>query len=408
MGKCNQPELIISGLGVISAIGRGKEAFIEALLRGRHGFGVMQRPGRQKGTSFIGAEIPSLSFPERISKKLVRNASFSAQAALAALDEAWEEAALDKVDPTRIGLIIGGSNIQQRELLQTYEAYHDRSHFIKPTYGLAFMESDLFGLCTEQFGIKVMAHTLGGASASGQVSIIQGIQAVLSGQVDICIAMGALTDLSYLECQALRTLGAMGTDRFADKPEKACRPFDKNHDGFIFGEACGAVVIERSGLPYDRSLRPYAALKGWAVSMDGNRNPNPSYEGEVKAIKFALNQAGLSPEKIDYINPHGTGSVIGDETELNAIRDCGLSHAYIYATKSITGHGLTAAGNIEIIAVLLQMREGQLHPTRNLEEPIDKSFNWVGQHPVSHTIKRAINLSMGFGGINSAVCVEKI
>lgn len=408
MKNLKQPELIITGIGVTSAIGQGKEAFLEALLQGRHRFGIMERPGRQKETSFIGAEIPSLYMPEGISKKLLRNASFSGQVALATLQEAWEEAGLEQAAPDRIGLIIGGSNFQQRELIQNLEVYGNRSQFIKPTYALSFMDTDLCGLCTEQFGIKGMACTVGGASASGQVAVIQGIQAVLSGQVDICIAMGALMDISYLECRAFRALGAMGTDCFADEPEKACRPFDNKHDGFIYGEACGAVVIEKAGLSYGRSLKPYAALTGWSMVMDGNRNPNPSYDGEVKAIQTSLQQAALPPESIDYINPHGTGSISGDETELNAIRNCGLSHAFINTTKSITGHGLSAAGNIEIIATLLQMRSSRLHPSINLEEPIDISFNWVGKQAAAHTLKHALSLSMGFGGINTAVCIESI
>jgi malonyl-ACP decarboxylase len=142
--------------------------------------------------------------------------------------------------------------------------------------------------------------------------------------------------------------------------------------------------------------------------MDGNRNPNPSLEGEVRAIQAALSQAGLSPRDIDYINPHGTGSAIGDTTELQAIRQCGLDHAYLNATKSIVGHGLSAAGCVELIAVLLQMKQGQLHPTRNLDNPFEPSYNWVRDQAVPHTIENALNLSMGFGGVNSAVCLQNI
>lgn len=318
----NLSELLITGIGVTSAIGQGKTAFTSALMHGQHAFGVMQRPGRQKGTAFLGAEIPILSYPESLSKRLLRTASFSGQVAMITLHEAWSEAKLDAVDPIRIGLVIGGSNIQQRDLMLTCEAYADRIHFIRPSYGLSFMDSDLCGLCTEQFGIRGLAYTVGGASASGQVAIINAIQALQTGRVDICIAMGALADLSYLECQGLRSLGAMGTDRYATEPALACRPFDKNHDGFIYGESCGAVVIERVRSAIDRRVQPYAVISGWAMGMDGNRNPNPSYEGEVGVIQKALQQAKLSPQEIDYINPHGTGSMIGDETELKALRDC--------------------------------------------------------------------------------------
>lgn len=402
-----QSEMCITGLGITSAIGQGKTAFASALMQGRHAFGVMQRPGRQKGTPFLGSEIASLSYPRSLSNRMVRTASFTGQLAMITLQEAWDEAKLDAADPTRIGLVIGGSNTQQRELIKTYEKYEDRPHFVRPTYGMSFMDSDLCGLCTEQFGIQGFAYTVGGASASGQVAVIQAIQAVQTNQVDICIAMGALMDLSYLECQALRSLGAMGTDRYAGEPSKACRPFDRDRDGFIYGESCGAVVIERSDSVLKRNAKPYAILSGWAMGMDGNRNPNPTREGEVRVIKKSLEHAKLSAQEVDYINAHGTGSVVGDETEIRAILDCGLAHAYINATKSVTGHGLSAAGTVEIIATLLQMKKSRLHPTRNLEHPIESSCNWVREQSVSHIIKHALNLSMGFGGVNTAICLRK-
>ncbi len=400
-----QSEIVISGLGITSAIGQGKLAFTSALMQGVNAFGEMQRPGRQNGTNFIGAEISSLSFPKSFTKRLLRTASFSGQVALITLHEAWQDAQLDSIDSTRIGLVIGGSNFQQRELIQTYELYKDRSHYIRPTYGMSFMDSDLSGLCTEQFGITGFGYTLGGASASGQMAIIQAIQAVQSGQVGVCIALGALMDISHWECQAFRSLGAMGSTRYAESPEKACRPFDKLRDGFIYGESCGVVVIEKAETTFQRQLQPYATLLGWAMGLDGNRNPNPSYEGEFRVIKNALELAKLSAKEIDYINPHGTGSMIGDETELKALLDSGLNHARINATKSITGHGLSAAGTVEVIATLLQMKESQLHPTRNLEEPIEPLFNWVQHESIPHDITHAINLSMGFGGVNTAICL---
>ncbi|TCS93652.1 beta-ketoacyl synthase N-terminal-like domain-containing protein [Hazenella coriacea] len=401
-----QSDILVTGLGVTSAIGQGKSAFSSALMSGQHAFKIMERLGRQKETQFIGAEIPLLSDPKSLSKKLLRKASFSSHVAMVTLHEAWKDAKLDDVEPERMGLIIGGSNFQQREILLTYESYKDRAHFISPTYGFSFMDSDLCGVCTEQFGIQGFAYTVGGASASGQLAVIQAIQAVQSGQVDVCIALGALMDISHLECQALRSLGAMGTDRYSDEPAMACRPFDQNRDGFIYGESCGAVVIERKGTAMSRQANPYAIVTGCAVKVDGNRNPNPSFDGEVQVIQKVLKQAGLSSQEIDYINPHGTGSMIGDEIELEALHHCQLSHAYINATKSITGHGLSAAGIVEIIATLLQMEESRLHPTRNLEDPIDGTFNWVRDQSISHCMKNALSLSMGFGGMNTAVCLQ--
>lgn len=400
-------KLVVTGMGVISPIGQGAAAFATALLEGKAAFNVMQRPGRQQESAYIGAEIHEVVFPAGVARQTLRAASLTAQAALVVLDEAWVEAQLSDVDPRRTGLIVGGSNIQQRELTQIHESYRDRAAFLRPTYALSFMDSDLCGFCTEQFGIRGLAYTVGGASASGQLAIIQAAQAVLSNQVDVCVALGALMDLSYWECQSMRALGAMGSDRYANEPALACRPFDCDHDGFIFGESCGAVVIESLESSERRGIEPYAVLRGWGVAMDGNRNPEPSLEGETRAIRSALDAAGLPPAQIDYVNPHGTGSILGDETELEALRACGLTGAYLNATKSLIGHGLSAAGTVEVIATLLQMQAGRLHPTRNLENPIDPTLNWVRNKSIDHQIENALTLSMGFGGINTALCWQR-
>jgi malonyl-ACP decarboxylase len=402
-----QPEIVATGIGVLSAAGQGKPAFASALLAGQTAFGIMQRPGRQSGSAYIGAELAEIAFPPSISRQTVRAASLSAQAALVALDEAWTEARLSDVEPRRIGLVVGGSNVQQRELVLVHESYRDRADFLRPTYALSFMDTDLCGFCTAQFGIRGMAHTAGGASASGQLAIQQAAQAIVTGQVDVCIALGALMDLSHWECRGLRAIGAMGSDRFADEPARACRPFDRDHDGFIFGEACGAVVLESAESSRRRGVRPYAALRGWGMVMDGNRNPDPSLEGEAEAVRAALAHAGWAPGTIDYVNPHGTGSIVGDETELRALAACGLGGAWLNATKSLIGHGLSAAGTVEVIATLLQMREGRLHPTRNLDNPIDPELRWARHEPVEHQIERALTLSMGFGGINTALCWQR-
>lgn len=397
--------LVVTGIGVVSAIGQGKQDFTTALLAGRSAFGVMQRPGRCRvDVPVLGAEIAEIAVPPSISRQLLRTASLSATAALTVVQEAWDEADLGQLDPQRIGLIVGGSNVQQRELVNLQDSYRERIAFLRPTYAMSFMDSDLCGFCTAHFGIQGLAYTVGGASASGQLAVIQAAQAVLSGQVDACIAVGALMDLSYWECQGLRAIGAMGSDRFAASPELACRPFDRDHDGFIYGECSGAIVIESLPSSRRRAAAPYATLTGWGLAMDGNRNPDPSLQGETRAIRAALAHAECPAAAIDYVNPHGTGSVVGDETEVRALRECGLSHAHLNATKSLVGHGLSAAGTVEIIATLLQLRAGRLHPTRNLDNPIDPGLRWVGPAGAAHQIANALTLSMGFGGMNTALC----
>jgi len=397
------PDLVVSALGVVSPIAQGKVGFIDALLGGAHAFRTLSREGRQGEERFIGAEIANLAIPARVESMCAR-ASLSAQSALVVLYEAWEEARLTDVAPQRVGLVIGGSNLQQRELARVHESYRGRARFVRPTYALSFMDTDLCGMCAQQFGIAGTVFTVGGASASGQLAIVHAANAVMTRQVDVCIALGGLMDLSYLECHAFRALGAMGSDRFADAPELACRPFDADRDGFIYGESSAAIVLERAATARARGCEPYAVLKGMGVTSSANRNPDPSLDAQVRAITIALESSGSSGGGIDYVNPHGTGSAIGDETELRALRACGLNGAHINATKSLVGHGLTAAGAVEVVATMLQMRAGKLHPSRNLDRPVDSDMNWVRNEPVDHSIMQALTMSTGFGGINTALC----
>ncbi|MCX4743985.1 polyketide beta-ketoacyl:ACP synthase [Kitasatospora sp. NBC_01287] len=398
------PEPVITGIGVTAAIGQGRDRFLEALLAGRQAFGVMTRPGRQHASSaFLGAEIAHLELPASVPAKVLRSVSWTSQVALATVTEAWEDAKADGVDPRRVGLIVGGSNLQQRELALLQDRHRDRPEFLKPGYGQLFLDTDVAAVCAEQLGVRGPVHTVGGASAAGALAVIEAAQAVREGRLDLCVAVGALSDLSSWECQALRSLGAMGSDRYADDPAAACRPFDRDRDGFVYGESCAALVIESA--PAARRT-PYADLAGWAFVADAHRSPHPSLDGESAVIRAALEHAGWRPEDVDYVNPHGSGSGRGDETELAALAACGLGGVRLNATKALTGHGISAAGAVEVAATLLQMEAGRLHPTRNLAHPIDPRPRWVGPEAEPHSVRRALSLSYGFGGINTAICLR--
>ena len=413
-GTAGGVPVVITGLGVVTALGQGKAALLDGMLRPRNVFAPLRREGRQlpvvggaqAARPFIGAEIESVLLPENLGARAPRDITWSSRVALAALDEAWHEARLHDVEPERIGLVIGGTNFQQRELALTHQAFRDRAYYLRPGYAHAFMDTDACGLLTELFGIRGFACTIGNASASGQTAVLHAVQAVSSGQVDACIAIGALMDLSYWELQAFRSIGAMGGDRHAADPGSACRPFDADRNGFIYGEACGALVVERADAIRRADVAPYAICAGGAVAMDGHRHPDPSLQGEMRAIAGALQRCGIAASQIDYVNTHGTASPLGDAVELEAIRCSGLRGARLNATKSIIGHALSAAGAVEIIATLLQMRAGVLHPTRNLDAPIDPSLNWVRASAVHGSVRNALTLSFGFGGVNSALCLQ--
>ncbi|MDP4536958.1 beta-ketoacyl synthase N-terminal-like domain-containing protein [Alkalimonas collagenimarina] len=402
----NSPALI-TGMGAVTAIGQDITAISQSLKKGTSVFSFMTREGRCSDDLFIGAELPALTMPTQFDAYNLSTCSLSAKAALVALQQAWTDARLDTVEPEKIGLIVGGSNVQQRHLNNLRDKRKNAPYFIQPSYALNFMDSDICGICTELFGIRGSAFSLGGASASGQLAVIEAAKAVTSGALDVCVVVGALMDLSYWECHAFSSLGAMGSSRFSDAPTQACRPFDQQRDGFIYGEGCGVLVLERHQHALQRGAHLRGAIPGCAVVMDGNRNPDPSLAGEIAVIQQVLHNSAMTASDIDYINPHGSGSVLGDDTELQALAKTGLRSAPLNATKSLFGHALSAAGCLEIIATLIQMEQGFLHPSLNLDNPIQADFNWVTTTRHETNIKQALSLSYGFGGLNTAVCIIK-
>ena len=391
----------MTGIGVATGFGYGKENFLEGLFSGRDLFAPLVRPGRQSpsgDSGFIGIELPEP--PEILPKRVARTAGFSARVAVAVVQEAWTEASLDKLDPSRIGLVLGGSNLQNRELLLGQQDL-ERRGFVSPHLGYAFFDTDIAALCAATFGIRGVTYSVGGASASGAVAVIHAAEMVARGHVDACIAVGALQDLSFLELEALKVMGALGP---REPGTLACRPFDRSHDGFVFGESCAALVVRRGdAVPTNEG---YGRIAGYAHITDGHRGPDPSLEGELRAICSALDMAAVEPKEIDYINAHGTGTPLGDKTEVEAYRAAGLTRVAINATKSIIGHGIASAGAVEVAVTLMQMRAGRLHPTHCLDDPIDPELRWVRGQPQACQVRNALSLSFGFGGINTAIVLR--
>ncbi len=387
---------VVTGIGVATAFGYGKAALLAGMRSPRSLFADLRRPGRQiegRETLFRGAELADP--PTLLASRVARVTSFGGQVAVAVLDEAWHEAGLDALAPERIGLIVGGSNLNAREQMLSQQSYAGRMSYLLPSHGYTCFDTDLCGLCAAHFPIRGFTYTVGGASASGVLAILQAVEAVRSGRVDACIALGALQDISCFELQALSALGVLS-------PGLACRPFDHAHDGFMFGESCAALVISR----LDAGLTAYGSIVGGAHVANGHRGPDPSLEGEIRAIQSALVQAGLTASDIDYVNTHGTGTPRGDETELAALQAAGLGQASLNASKSLIGHGLSAAGVVETAMLLLQMQAACLHPTLQLENPLLPELDWIRETVRPHVFRHAMKLAFGFGGFDSALVVS--
>ncbi|UII31914.1 beta-ketoacyl-ACP synthase [Fulvivirga ulvae] len=413
----------ITGMGIVSSIGRDLSSFCDSLKNGKCGIRQTTNAREPKVSVDIAAEIHDFAFSESLgrftnipdeklqhARKLGQRAPFVIQASIISALEAWQKAGLfDKEAlPERTGLIVAGQNSTQNYQYDLIPKFRENPEYLSPRYALEFLETNQVGVLSELFGIQGEGFVVGGASATGNVGVIKGYRQVLSGFADVCVVVGTLADLSPMDIQGFINIGAMGGKKYGDQPAKACRPFDKQHEGFIYGQASACVIFESETSAAKRGVPFLAEVRGGAMNLDSNSSANPNVTGEAKAMQSALEQAGLSAADVDYINTHGSSSSLGDITEAEAISQVlGKREAWLNATKGLTGHCLYSAGMVEVIATVLQMQEGFLHPNLNLEDPVRKDLKFCGAEAIDHQINVAISNSFGFGGINTSVVLER-
>ena len=406
------PSLGITGLGAVTAKAVGLEAFRDSLRTGTGRFGLLQRESRPEAGPFIGAEIDDKALPVCGNRRLWRTLSLSSKAALVAASEALDDAGLGPEserlkDRKRIGLVVGGDGFHSGHRDRVARRYQNKIFHVLPSYGLSLWDSDLAGALSETLALQGECFSVGGASAGGAVAVIHGAREVLAGRLDAVLVVGPVCDLSGLELRALANLGALGGAAFLEDPDRAARSFDQDRDGFIYGEGCAALVLERLD-GEDAPERFHGCLIGWGTARDGRRGPEPDSDGQQRAMRDALSMAGLAASDIQYVNPHGSGSGAGDVTELASLRAVGLDHCRLNSTKSITGHCLTAAGMLESVATVIQLEDRFLHPCRNLENPIEPDWAWVRDTEETgttqeNTVSYGLSNSFAFGGLSTTL-----
>ncbi|MEJ2691597.1 MAG: beta-ketoacyl synthase N-terminal-like domain-containing protein [Candidatus Thiodiazotropha sp.] len=417
--------VLVSGLGVVSPIGLDLGEFAQSLRDGKSGIGHLPSELAESIDVKIGATLYDFvldatllkrySAPESLIRPILKCTSrmpLSVQATVAATLQAWLQAGLENsaVDSGRIGIVVAGNNIAPRYSFEHKDQFVRAPQYFNPRYAYHYMDTIHIGVVSEIFGIHGEGFSVGGASSSGNMAIIKAAQAISSGVLDICLVVGAMADLSPMELQGFFNMGAIAGKAFHNQPDKACRPFDVRHEGFVFGQAAGCMVLESGDSVERRQATPLAEVAGTGVFLDANHLPNPDPEGEANAMFAALGEAGLDPGRVDYLNAHGTSSPLGDITEIKAIKSAfpGLDgHLWINSTKSLTGHCLSSAGVIEAIATVVQMQNGFLHPNRNLDEPIDDKCRFCGSEAENFQVGIAMSNSFGFGGINTSIVLKK-
>lgn len=411
-------DIAVTGIGLISAVAATLDEFVNALRIGRTG--IRQLDGEYSGIS--GALLDDFNFrsalemlvdvPEDVKRRALiasSRASKCSQAAIYSAISACQNASLFRrhCPSGRIGLIVAGQNLNANYTYDCHKKYANDLEYLPPSYGINYLDTHVLGEISETLNITGPGLTVGGASASGNVSIVQAIQLLKAKVVDVCLVVGAMAELSPLEIQGFRNMGAMGckTLQGAD----SCRPFDELHEGFVYGQGSGCLVLERQDRMAANEKSALAYISGVSLLMDGNRSSNPSVDGEIRCMRQAVDQSGIDLEQVDYVNTHGSSSPLGDETEILAIKTLfknNLAGLWVNSTKEIIGHCLYSAGVMECIATIVQLSNNFLHPNKNLQNPIDDDVRFVGREYVETQVQCALSNSFGFSGINSSVLVK--
>ncbi|MBQ4130279.1 MAG: beta-ketoacyl-ACP synthase II [Alphaproteobacteria bacterium] len=412
--------VVITGMGIVSPVGTGIEYAWKNILAGKSGvrkidsFEVSDLASQIAGIPQQGTEEgqynPDAVVDAREQRKMDRCIIYG----MVAADEAIKDAGLDKYDGdmTRVGVSIGsgigGLNTIYDNCVELHDGGPRRvSPFFIPK-GIINMAA---GNISIKYGLKGPNISVVTACATGAHSIGEAARMIKYGDADIMICGGTEGAVGRIGLAGFSAMKALSTRN--DAPEKASRPWDKNRDGFIMAEGAGVLVLEEYEHAVARGAKIYAEVAGYGMSGDAYHitAPAPNGEGGMRAMMAALNDAGLQPSDVDYINAHGTSTGLGDVGELAAVQTLfGDAPVSMSSTKSMTGHLLGAAGAVEAIFCALAIRDGVVPPTINLDDPEDAvgNFDLVPHVAKQRKVDVAISNSFGFGGTNASVVLKKL
>ncbi|MGE5679061.1 MAG: beta-ketoacyl-ACP synthase II [Pseudomonadota bacterium] len=411
----NKRRVVITGIGVISPIGTGKDKFFQSLKDGVCGVGLITRFDTEAYDAKIAAEVKDFDPTEYIDKKECRRMDRFTQYAVAASKMAVADAALDldTVDSDMFGVCIG-SGIGGME---TMEAQHDILREKGPGRVSPFMVPMMISnIASGNVSIALNAKgpntTVVTACASSTNAIGESMRMIQRGDADIMVTGGTEASVTPLSVAGFCAMKALSTRN--DDPKTASRPFDKDRDGFVMGEGAGMLIVEELEHALKRGARIYAEVVGYGTTGDAHHitAPAPDASGALKAMQRAVRDAGIEAKEIDYINAHGTSTDLNDKLETLAIKkllgEADARKVAISSTKSMTGHLLGAAGAIEAIACLLSINEGIIPPTINYTTPDEEcDLDYVPNHARQQAVKYAMSNSLGFGGHNASIILKK-
>lgn len=406
--------VVVTGLGVLTPVGHTIKEFWDNLTAGRSGVGKISRFDVSAYDCQIAGEVKGFDPSKVLDKKEARRADLFEQYALAATGQALADAGLDssKINPERVGVVLG-SGIGG---IDTFERQHQALLSGGPgrvsPFFIPMMIIDMGpGLVSMRYGLKGPNYATVSACASSAHAIGDAFHIIQRGEAEAMVTGGCEATITPTSLAGFCSARALSTRN--DEPEQASRPFDKDRDGFVMGEGGGILVLEELEHAKRRGAKIYAELLGFGMTGDAYHmtSPAPKGEGAARAMREALRSAQLNPEQIDYINAHGTSTDLGDVAETEAVKTIFGEYAYkvpISSTKSMTGHLLGAAGATELIASILSIHTGVLHPTINLDEPDPAcDLDYIPKQAREKKVDRALSNSFGFGGHNVSILVGR-
>jgi 3-oxoacyl-[acyl-carrier-protein] synthase II len=431
-------KVVVTGLGTISPIGNTVEELKQSLIAGKSGIGRITLFDTTGFDVQIAGEVKNFNPSDWMDKKDARKMCRFSQFAVAAAAQALTQAGLlekdppypgdekgtaetlppaqgkrIKGDPARVGIVlgngIGGFEVVTESFRKLFESGPRR---MLPLTVPMMIGNEAAGNVSMIFGAKGPAYTQVTACASGADALGQALDLIRAGRVDVAIAGGTEACIVPFAVGGFQMLKALST-KHNHEPEKASRPFSADRDGFVLGEGAGILVLESEEHAKARGAEILAEFAGYGGTADAYHitSPDPSGEGGGRAIKLALEDAGLKPEEVQYYNAHGTSTEINDVTETKMIKYAFGGHACkmkISSTKSMTGHCVAGGGGIEAIACILSIREGFFPPTINLDIPDPEcDLDYVPNKVQYGTVTAAASGNLGFGGHNGVVVFRK-
>ena len=409
-----QRRVVITGLGMVSPLGIGKDANFEALQQGRSGIGPITRFDVTDYPCKIAGELKDFDAANWVPRKDVKKMDLFILYALAAAELALRDAAyqITPAEAERVGVFIGSgigglpSIERQHEIL-----LKDGPRRVSPFFIIGLIVNMASGQVSIRHGAKGPNQASCTACATGTHAIGDAFSLIRRGDADVMIAGGTEGVIAPLCVGGFCAMRALSTRN--DQPEKASRPFDKDRDGFVIGEGAGIVILEELAHATRRGARIYAEVAGYGLSGDAFHVSAPSEDGDgpIRVMRNALRDAGVDPSVVDYVNAHGTSTPQGDVVESRAIKAVFGEHCRALAvssTKSMTGHLLGGAGGLETAITALSILHDVVPPTINHETPDPEcDLDFVPNESRRMTVNYALNNSFGFGGTNAALLLKK-